>query len=385
MKYKQDWPANIQARKKKKKKEAEEKKQEGERREQQLDKNGNGESGDSERDDDEDKWRRDRGEGSKKHHAAYGKGQGDDSTNGTMQSGTDAPKKTKYQRLRERYSPEEITLPRHLEHESKYMHALDQNDDKRSSPIADAVRKALMKIDTADQFTPGNWVPRSGTLTRLTGQHPVNAEPELSALFEAGLITPNYLHYVRNHGAIPHLLWDTHELDIENGKMKLSMNELEKRFDPVNIPDALACDGNRRGELNLIKKSKGFTWGSGAVSCAYWKGCRLCDVLEAADVPSRSPDGKRLWVNFKGADELSDGKYATCLPLDYAMDPNNDVLLAYEMNDVRLPPDHAYPVRLLIPGYVGGRSVKWLPGSGFRKRRTTHTITSGTTEFFRHL
>lgn len=54
----------------------------------------------------------------------------------------------------------------------------------------------------------------------------MNAEPDLSALFQAGLVTPNRLHYVRNHGAVPHSLWDTHELDIEDGEMKLSMDEL---------------------------------------------------------------------------------------------------------------------------------------------------------------
>jgi nitrate reductase (NAD(P)H) len=81
-------------------------------------------------------------------------------------------------------------------------------------------------------------------------------------------------------------------------------------------------------------------------------------VLLKAGIPHTMPQGKRYWVNFEGADEPSEGKYATCLPFAYAMDATNDVILAYEMNDVPLPPDHGYPVRFMIPCYVGGRCVK---------------------------
>lgn len=96
------------------------------------------------------------------------------------------------------------------------------------------------------------------------------------------------------------------------------------------------------------------------MSCAYWKGPLLRDVLLAAGIPEKIDGGRRLWVNFEGADEPSGGKYATRIPFEYAMDLTNDVILVYEMNDVPLRPEHGHPVRVLILSYVGGRCVKWL-------------------------
>ncbi|KZT22954.1 molybdopterin binding oxidoreductase [Neolentinus lepideus HHB14362 ss-1] len=223
-----------------------------------------------------------------------------------------------------------------------------------------------MYISEDDQFIPDNWIPRSPALIRLTGKSPLNAEPPLTQLFDAGLITPTRLHYVRNHGEVPKLNWETHTLsvfsqpaDILPNSRDFTMDELAE-LSSVCIPVTIACDGNRRKEVNLIKKSKGYGWGAGATSCVYWKGLLLRDLLLSCGAPESPPPGKRWYVHYEGADQCSSGPYGTSIPYMYAMDKTNDVMLAYEMNGRVLHPDHGYPLRSIIPGFVGGRAVKWL-------------------------
>lgn len=210
-----------------------------------------------------------------------------------------------------------------------------------------------------DKDTPDAWIKRHPDLIRLTGIHPFNAEAPLSKLVNCGVHTPTGLHYVRNHGPVPKLDWNTHKLSIgglvENPK-EFSMDELVQSFKSYTLPVSFHCAGNRRKELNMIKRSTGFNWGPSAVSCAIWTGIRLCDLLKLV-MPNES---KSKYVVFKGCDDLPRGHYGTSITYEQAMDPNNDILIAYEMNGEKLHPDHGFPIRVLIPGFIGGRMVKWL-------------------------
>lgn len=243
------------------------------------------------------------------------------------------------------------------------------------------------KISIDDQSTPDSWIPRSQQLLRLTGKHPLNAEPSLTALFDAGMITPTKLHYVRSHGPVPALDWDSHKLSVTvyiDSKCKVeegdrdnvhfgvtddgeptatrvwTMDEIaEGQFPLCELPVTIACDGNRRKEVNMIKRSAGYNWSAAGVSTCVWRGIFIRDLLLATGLRT-GPEHEKWFLNLEGADQCSEGTYATSIPLAHAMDPANDALLVFGQNDRVLHPDHGYPLRIVIPGFVGGRQVKWL-------------------------
>jgi nitrate reductase (NAD(P)H) len=220
------------------------------------------------------------------------------------------------------------------------------------------------KVDDRDQGTPDDWIPRRKEMLRLTSLHPFNSEAPLQTLMDAGFLTPTALHYVRNHGPVPKLSWETHQIEFEdihgNTVGSLSMAELTTLFPQRTLPVSLSCAGNRRKEANLTKQSKGFSWGCAAVSTSIWTGVRLAEVLGHFGLLNDKDLAETNYVCFDGVDTLPNGTYGTSVAVGTVLDPAREVLLCWEQNGTRLTPDHGYPVRLLVPGFIGGRSIKWL-------------------------
>ncbi|KAJ3705930.1 hypothetical protein LUZ61_009635 [Rhynchospora tenuis] len=218
--------------------------------------------------------------------------------------------------------------------------------------------------DQRDEGTSDSWLERNPSLVRLTGKHPFNSEPPLARLMHHGFITPVQLHYVRNHGYVPHADWATWTVEVTGlvkRPLRLTMEMLVNDFKPIEIPVTLVCAGNRRKEQNMVQQTIGFNWGPAAVSTSVWRGVRLCDILRRCGIMSRKDSA--LNVCFEGAEDLPGGggsKYGTSIKRDLAMDPSRDIMLAYMQNGEYLLPDHGFPVRVIIPGFIGGRMVKWL-------------------------
>ena len=202
-------------------------------------------------------------------------------------------------------------------------------------------------------------MPKDPNLEVLSDE-PFNAQPPLRELIAAHL-TPTPLFFARNHAPIPRLDEDGHLLSVGGmvlRRLSLRVPDLRANFPAVEITATLQCAGNRRDELIKVRPVPGETpWGASALSTATWRGTPLAAVLEAAGVL----DGA-VHVAFLGRDEVEkEGNrfgFGGSIPLERALQP--DVLLAWEMNGEPLAPEHGFPVRALVPGWIGARSVKWL-------------------------
>jgi DMSO/TMAO reductase YedYZ molybdopterin-dependent catalytic subunit/rhodanese-related sulfurtransferase/glyoxylase-like metal-dependent hydrolase (beta-lactamase superfamily II) len=187
---------------------------------------------------------------------------------------------------------------------------------------------------------------------------PLNCETSLRALI-GGVVMPNARFYVRNHFQAPTIDASTWRLEVKGlveRPLQLSLRDLF-RMPSETCVVTLECAGN--GRYSLDPCVAGEAWRLGAVSTAEWTGVPLVDVLDRAGA---LPGARE--VVFRGADRGGvEGRAGTInfersLPLDIA--GSGDALLAYAMNGDALPLQHGYPLRLVVPGWYGMASVKWL-------------------------
>ncbi|MCE2469831.1 MAG: sulfite oxidase [Dehalococcoidia bacterium] len=176
---------------------------------------------------------------------------------------------------------------------------------------------------------------------------------------QQGLITPNDLFFVRNNSA---------SIDVKASDWRLSVEgdavaeALELTYEEVrSLPSRtlvsyLECAGNHRALFDVVqgRKASGTQWMTGAVGNGEWVGVALRDVLTLAGVHASA-----VSVLLAGLDADSpEGGFRYVLPAEKAMDP--DTLLAYALNGETLPKDHGFPLRALVPGWIGSASIKWL-------------------------
>lgn len=194
----------------------------------------------------------------------------------------------------------------------------------------------------------------------LLSDRPINMETPPHLLDDA--VTPAGRLFVRNNGTLPFY----EDLDTENwtltidGEVErpltLSVQDLKSNFDVITRQMVLECGGN--GRRFFMPGASGNQWTFGAVGCPSWTGVRLKDVLEAAGIKETA-----VYTGHYSADTHLSGDpdkqpISRGIPISKALDEHS--MLVFGMNGADLPKMHGYPLRLVIPGWPGSCSQKWL-------------------------
>jgi DMSO/TMAO reductase YedYZ molybdopterin-dependent catalytic subunit len=193
----------------------------------------------------------------------------------------------------------------------------------------------------------------------VLGDRPLVAETPESLLDDD--TTPTEKFYIRNNGQIPDEVKDPDgwkiviDGSVEN-KIEITLGELKKKYKAVTYRMVLECGGNGRSAFS--PPARGNQWTNGGAGCAEWTGVALADVLKDA-----KPKPSAIYTSHYAADLHLSGD-ATKQPisrgvrLPKAMEEHT--LIAWGMNGQPLPNIHGGPVRLIVPGWAGSASQKWL-------------------------
>lgn len=189
--------------------------------------------------------------------------------------------------------------------------------------------------------------------------------------------TPSGLHYLLSHFDICDLdpaTWRLEASGLVERRLSLSLDDL-KRMPQVTVPVTLECAGNGRAFTH--PRPIGQPWMREAVSTANWSGVRLSTVLKEAGMKPQTADVV-FWGADHGMERGEEHTFARSLKPSFAL--RDEVLLAHAMNGAPLEPQHGAPLRLIVPGWYGMASVKWLvrieaidrPFDGYQQAQSYH-------------
>lgn len=183
-----------------------------------------------------------------------------------------------------------------------------------------------------------------------------NMEMRWEQMTGRGFLVPNELFFIRNHTPTPRIDPAAWRLRVEGSgvarPLELTYNDLLSLPD-VSVRRYVECAGNGRSffEVQYGKRASGTQWRLGAVGVAEWTGVPLREILDRAGL-------KRTAVDVMP--EGLDGPIRVLRPMSVAKAMEPDTLVVYAMNGHPLPPDHGFPARVLVPGWIGIASIKWV-------------------------
>jgi len=222
-------------------------------------------------------------------------------------------------------------------------------------PYLSNLKAGLVPLALAQDSSQGTYSKDGLT---LLNDRPVNMETPPHLLDDK--ITPANRFFIRNNGIPPvGLDPETWALEIDGlveTPMTLTIAELKKRFKTHTLQLQLECGGN--GRKFYTPGASGNQWTFGAIGCPEWTGVRLKDVLEAAGVKDTAIYTAHYSADTHLSGDLKKRPISRGVPIAKAMNENN--LIAWAMNGQDIPTMNGAPLRLVIPGWPGSCSQKWL-------------------------
>lgn len=196
--------------------------------------------------------------------------------------------------------------------------------------------------------------------------HGTNAETRWDSVDPHRYATPQSRLFVRNHTRTPQIDAASYRLRVfgdglsDPAGISLGLADLQRRFRAVEVTSVHECTGNGRSFFDTQQgtKASGTQWALGAVGTVTWQGVRLRDVLRRAGLRSDAVSVQAAGLDDEYVDKGENhGRVRRPFPIAKALD---DALLAWGADGEPLLPDHGYPLRLVLPGWVGIASIKWL-------------------------